>query len=136
MIELINSVAQTVPVGGAVAFDTQVQKGGCCERHREGSSQITLTKPGRYLITFSGNLSVPTGGAVGEVSVSIAQEGENINGTVMRITPAAVNEYFNVSSQTYVVVCGTCCETVSVRNAGAAPVQVENPNLTAVRVNG
>lgn len=141
MIELTNTIAQTIPVGDSVLYNTTSVKSGCAERHRSGSGQITLSGAGRYLVTFSGNVSVPTGGTVGEVALAIAQQGEAIQGTVMRATPAAVEEYFNVSTQTYVDVfnnCtgGTCCQTISVENVGTIPVQVDNPNFTAVRVNG
>lgn len=136
MIELVNTTPVIVPVGQSIPFANTAVKGGCAERHRAGSAQVTLTKPGRYLITFSGNISVPTGTTVGEVSLAIAREGENIGGTVMRATPAAVNQYFNVSGQTYVDVYCNCCEHISIRNAGTIPVQVDNPNITAVRVCG
>ena len=141
MIELTNTLAQTVAVGAGVLYNAVSVKSGCAERHRSGSSQITLAAAGRYLVTFSGNVSVPTGTTVGEVSLGIAQQGEVIQGTTMRSTPAAVEEYMNVSTQTYVDVynnCngGTCCQTISVENNGTIPVQVDNPNFTAVRVNG
>ncbi len=136
MIELVNTTPVTVPVGQSIPFSAVATKGGCAERHRAGSAQITLVKPGRYLITFSGNVAVPTGETVGEVALGIARDGEILGGTVMRATPAAVEQYFNVSSQTYVdVFCG-CCENVSIKNAGTIPVLVDNPNITAVRVCG
>lgn len=136
MIELINAAVQTVAVNQSVVFTQTAVHGGCAERHRAGSAQVTLLKPGRYLITFSGNVSVPTGTAVGEVSLGIARDGEIIAGTVMRATPAAVDQYFNVSAQTYVDVYCNCCENVSIKNGGTIPVQVDNPNITAVRVCG
>lgn len=141
MIELTNTTEQTVTTGSSVLYNTVSVKSGCAERHRNGSGQITLSGAGRYLVTFSGNVSVPTGQTVGEVSLAIAQQGEAIQGTTMRATPAAVEEYFNVSTQTYVDVfnnCtgGTCCQTISVENVGTIPVQVDSPNFTAVRVNG
>lgn len=87
-------------------------------------------------MTFSGNIAVPTGETAGEVSVGIARGGEAIPGTVMRATPAAVDQYFNVSAQTYVdVYCG-CCENVSVENTGTIPVDIQDANMTAVRVCG
>ena len=114
MIELVNTTPVTVPVGQSIPFLAVATKGGCAERHRAGSAQITLVKPGRYLITFSGNVAVPTGETVGEVALGIARDGEILGGTVMRATPAAVEQYFNASSQTYVdVFCG-CCENVSI----------------------
>jgi len=141
MIELTNTQVQTVAVGSGVLYNAVSIKSGCAERHRSGSSQITLSGAGRYLITFSGNVAVPTGATVGEVDLAITQQGEAIQGTTMRSTPAAVSEYANVSTQTYVDVfnnCtgGTCCQTISVENIGTIPVQVDNPNITAVRVNG
>lgn len=136
MIELTNAAVQIVAVNQSVVFAQTAVHGGCAERHRAGSAQLTLLKPGRYLVTFSGNISVPTGTTAGEVSLGIARDGEIIGGTVMRATPAAVEQYFNVSSQTYVDVYCNCCATISVQNAGTIPVQVDSPNLTAVRVCG
>lgn len=140
MIEIINVPVQEVLVGQNVLFNQRAVHGGCAERHRGGSGQITLLKPGRYLVTFSGNVAVPTSETVGEVALGISAGGEVIPGTIMRATPAAVDEYFNVSAQTYVDVYSTCghpcCETVSVQNAGAIPVNVQDANLTAVRVCG
>ena len=134
MIELIATTPVTVPVNGIIPFDATAAKGGCAERHREGSGLVTLTKSGRYLVTFSGNIAVPEGETVGEVSMGITQDGEVINGSVMRVTPAAVENYFNVSTQHYIdAYCG-CCVTVSVRNNGTIPVLVDNANVTVVRV--
>lgn len=139
MIELIQTQVVTVPVGQSVPFDQTVAKGGCAEYHRTGSANIRLLKPGRYLVTFSGNIAVPTGETVGEVSLGIAADGI-LAGSIMRATPAAVEEYFNVSTQHYVdvpVCCGnTCCVDVSVQNTSDIPVLVDNANITAVRVNG
>lgn len=134
MIEIIGVPIQKVAIGQNILFPQTVVKGGCAERHRNGSGLITLLKPGRYLVTFSGNIAVPAGETVGQISVGIARGGEVIPGTIMRVTPAAVNQYFNVSAQTYVdVYCG-CCENVSVENTSAIPINVQDANLTAVRV--
>ena len=71
MIELINTDIVTVPVGQEVPFDETVVKSGCAEYHRNGASVIRLINPGRYLVTFSANIAVPTGETVGEVSLGI-----------------------------------------------------------------
>ena len=139
MIELVYSGAtpQLVPIGQSVVFNTEAVKSGCAERHRSGSAQLTLVKPGRYLVNFNGNIAVPaTGGTVGPISLSLALSGEALNGSVMTVTPAAVSEFFNVSTQHYIdVPCG-CCVTITIQNTGASAVDVDNPNLTAVRVCG
>lgn len=136
MIELTNATVQTVAAGQSVVYTSTAVRGGCAERHREGSSQITLTKPGRYLVGFSGNIAIPSDGTAGEISLALTYDGEIIGGSSMRITPAAVEEYGNVSTQHYVdVYCG-CCVNVAVQNTSGVPVLVESPNITAVRVCG
>ena len=134
MIELINIDEQTVAVGQSVVYGTVAAKGGCAERHRSGSAQITLLKPGRYLVAFSGNIAVPTGETVGEISLAMTYDGEVLGGSTMRATPAAVEEYFNVSTQHYVDVYCSCCVNVAIQNTSGIPVLVDNPNITAVRV--
>jgi hypothetical protein len=135
MIELINTAVQTVPVGQSVVYNSTAVRSSCGkERHREGSAFVTLLPPGRFLVTFSANIAVPTGETAGEVSLGITQDGEILGGSAMRATPAAVEQYFNVSSQHYVDTYCQCCVNVGVQNTGTIPVLVDNPNITVVRV--
>ena len=135
MIELINTAVQTVPVGQSVVYNTAPVRSSCGrERHRAGSAFVTLLPPGRYLVTFSGNIAVPTGETVGEISLGITQDGEVLGGSLMRVTPAAVEQYFNVSTQHYADVYCNCCVNVAIQNTSGIPVLVDNPNITAVRV--
>ena len=138
MIELIQTAEVTVPVGQMIAFNETAVKSGCAEYHRDGAATIRLLKPGRYLVTFSGNIAVPTGETVGEVTLALTADGGAVSGSTMRATPAAVEEYFNVSTQHYVDV-PCCCgaigvANVGVENIGAIPVLVDNANITVVRV--
>lgn len=135
MIELINTIEQTVPVGQSVVYNNVVfhSKGGG-ESYRGDGGLIRLNRPGVYRVTFNGNLAVPTGETVGEGSIGITQDGEVLNGTIARVTPAAVEEFFNVSAQTLVFVPCGCCVTVAVRNTSDIPVLVDNPNFNVVRV--
>ena len=137
MIELTNTAVQTVPVGQSVVYNNAAVRSTCGrERHRAGSAFITLLPPGRYLVTFSGNIAVPTGETVGEISLGITQDGEVLGGSLMRVTPAAVEEYFNVSTQHYVDTYCNCCVNVGVQNTSDIPILVDNPNITVVRVCG
>lgn len=137
MIELINTAAQTVAVGQSVVYNNIAVRSSCGrERHRSGSAFVTLLPPGRYLVTFSGNIAVPTGETVGEISLGITQDGEILGGSTMRVTPAAVEEYFNVSTQHYVDTYCNCCVNVGVQNTSTIPILVDNANLTIVRVCG
>ena len=138
MIEIVQTEVLTVPVNQEIAFNTIAAKGGCAEYFRNGASVVRLLKPGRYLVTFAGNVAVPTGEAVGEVTLAIQADGGTLVGSTMRDTPAAVEEYFNVSTQHYVDV-PICCGmigtvSVSVANVGDIPVLFDNANLTIVRV--
>lgn len=134
MIELTNSIEQTVNIDDRVLFDRVIVHSGCAERHRDGSGAVTLTKPGKYKVTFSGNIAVPTGGTLDEVSLALTVDGDVLSGTVMRATPAAVTEFFNVATDRIVdVYCGTSV-TIAVENYGEVAVLVDNPNLLVVRV--
>lgn len=65
--------------------------------------------------------------------LAIAVDGEPLQSTRMIVTPAAVQNLFNVSAQAYVdVPCG-CCSTVAVQNTSTQAIEVQNSNLIAVR---
>ena len=134
MIELINTDIVTVPVGQEVPFDETVVKSGCAEYHRNGASVIRLINPGRYLVTFSANIAVPTGETVGEVSLGILADGGILTGSIMRATPAAVEEFNNVSSAAFVCVPAGCCMTISVRNINTQSIDIQNANLIVERI--
>lgn len=136
MIELTNATVQTVTAGQSVVYTSTAVRGGCAERHREGSAQITLTKPGRYLVGFSGNIAIPSDGTAGGISLALTYDGEIIGGSSMRSTPAAVEEYGNVSTQHWVDVYYGSSGNIAVQNTSGVPVLVESPNITVVRVCG
>lgn len=75
------------------------------------------------------NISIPEGGTAGEISVAISIDGSTVPASSMIVTPAAVNEYFNVSRAINVEVWNGCCETVTVRNTSDQPIQVQNANI-------
>lgn len=95
-----------------------------------------------YQVTFNGNIAVPVGGTVGPIAVALGRNGEAILTSRAIVTPAAVDDYFNVTSTDYIVVPRGCCFDISVLNVsepatagGAAPaINVQNANLTVVRV--
>lgn len=132
MAEFINPIPQTVEINGNVLFiDTVVEP--CCKvRHRRGSGIFTL-KGGRYLVSFNGNVAIPTGETVGPVTLALALNGEALQGSIMIVTPAAVEEFFNVSAFAYVDVPCNCCYTLSVKNIGATPITVDDANIVTIR---
>lgn len=97
----------------------------------------------RYQVTFNANIAVPEGGTVGPISVALAIDGEPILTSRAIVTPAAVDEYFNVTSTAIITVPKGCCFTVAVENTsssatpGTTPapaINVQNANLTVSRI--
>ena len=118
--------------------------------HRDESGIVTLrgivNNPyncfARYQVTFNGNIAVPTDGTVGPIAIALAIDGETIQTSRAIVTPAAVDEYFNVTSTAFVTVPRGCCFNVSVENASfgataadpATAINVQNANLVVQRV--
>ena len=82
-----------------------------------------------YLVDFGANISIPTGGTVGPISVSMALDGNTLPESTMTVTPAAVEEEFNISRAINIAVWHGCCQTFSVRNTSDQPIQVQNANV-------
>ena len=108
-------------------------------RHRDDSGNFLLSgwmpnsccckRNAEYLVDFGCNISIPEGGTVGEISLAISLDGATLPSSTMKATPAAVEEYFNVSRAINVDIWRGCCETVTVRNTSDQPVQVESANI-------
>ena len=96
----------------------------------------------RYQVTFNGNIAVPEDGTVGPIAVALAIDGEPIQTSRAIVTPAAVDEYFNVTSTAFVTIPRGCCFNVAVENVSfgataadpATAINVQNANLTVQRV--
>ena len=68
----------------------------------------------RYNVEFTGNIAIPEGGAVTPIATAIVVSGEERTGSRSISTPAAVDEYGNVTSRATVDVPRGCCFTVAV----------------------
>lgn len=88
-----------------------------------------------YLVEFHGNIAVPEGGTVGEISLALSVDGTIIPATVMRVTPTVVQAYFNVGSSKNVQCYPGCCRNLSVVNSSAdqASILVSNAVLDITR---
>lgn len=117
--------------------------------HRNESGIVTLrgivNNPcgcfARYQVTFNGNIAVPEDGTVGAIAIAIALDGEPILTSRAIVTPAAVDEYFNVTSTAIITVPKGCCFNCSVENVsesdGTTPapaINVQNANMTVSRI--
>lgn len=81
----------------------------------------------RYEVEFTGNISIPNGGTVTPIATAIVVSGESREGSRSIYTPAAVDEYGNVTSRATVNVPKGCCFTVSVEYVNGS---VNNPAVT------
>ena len=138
IMEVTGTVLQTVAAGEDVPFTETAVNGTKCIVHRQGSGIIKLRGitnqcKARFLVSYSGNIQIPTGGTVEAISLAIAVDGEPLQSTRMVVTPAAAQNLQNISSQAYIdVPCG-CCSTVAVQNTSTQAIEVQNSNLIVTR---
>lgn len=138
MAEYVAVATQEVAANGNVIFTNTAVKGSNCIQHREGSGIVTLRGitnqcRARYFVEFSANIAVPTGGTAGEISLAIAISGEPVLSSQMISTPAAVDQFNNVSAGIYIDVPKGCCVNVDVENTSCVAVNVANANLVVTR---
>ena len=97
----------------------------------------------QYQITFNGNIAIPEGGTVTPIAVAITANGEPRLTSRAIFTPAAVEDFGNVTSTAIIKVPRCCCFSLSVDAVPAttdptvtpAPViEVQNANLTITRI--
>lgn len=146
MAEYSANAIQTVAPGEAIIF---TESPSPCDRglvkHRDGSGVFILSgwmpnsscrckrKSADYLIDFGANISVPAGQTPGAISVALSLDGATIPTSTMIVTPNAAERPFNVSRAINVDVWNGCCETLTVRNTSAIPIQVVNANMIVTR---
>ena len=139
MAEFTGVFVQQIAANGNAVFSETPVSGSNCIFHREGSGIITLRGMtnqcrARYKVVFGGNIAIPTGGAVGPISVAIAVEGEALGSATAVVTPAAVEDFFNVFAAAFIEVPRGCCVTVAVKNTSTETIELENANVIVERV--
>jgi hypothetical protein len=137
--EYTNASQQTINPGESVIFtESPVPCTRGLVRHRDGTGNFLLrgvtngcpcVKSANYLVDFGADIAIPTGGTVGEISVAIAIDGSTIPASTMTVTPAAVEEFFNISRATTVPIWRGCCQTLTVRNISEIPILAQNANI-------
>lgn len=70
----------------------------------------------RYRVTCNCNIAIPEGGTVQPIAIAIAQNGEEIPTSKAIATPAAVEEFWNVSIDKIIDVPRGCCPTIAIEN--------------------
>ena len=145
MAEYSANALQTVNPGETIVFTESPDP---CRRglvrHRDGTGNFLLSgwvpnigcgcrcrrqRSAEYLIDFGANIAIPTGETVGPISVALTIDGATIPASQMIVTPAAVEEFFNVSRAINAQIWNGCCESVAIRNTSDIPILVQNVNV-------
>lgn len=139
MAEYTNANIVAVAAGQNVPLTETAVKGGCNVMHREGAGIVTLrgnTNQCRalYRVSYGGNIAIPDGGTVEAITAALAVDGESLASATATVTPAAVENYFNIFVSAIVSVPRGCCVTVATENTSAQTVNFANSNLTVDRI--
>ena len=139
MAEFINILLQEVEAGANVIYNDDPIRGTPAIYRRAGAGVVTLRGltnqcRARYRVSFGGNIAVPTGGTVEEISIALSIEGEALGAATALFTPAAVEEFGNVYVAAFIDVPRGCCVSVAVKNTSTQAINVQNANLIVERV--
>lgn len=132
---LTRDAVEVVALNSAIPFVDSIPCNKGYVFHRSGTGIFVLrgivNNPtscfARYEIEFTGNIAVPEGGEVTPIATAIVVSGESRDGSRSIFTPAAVDEYGNVTSRAVVDVPKGCCFVVSVEYVNGT---VNDPAVT------
>lgn len=148
MAEYIEIDNQLVSLNNPIVFTASIP----CPRgyvlHDDGTGTFTLRGVtnncfARYQIVYNANIQIPEGGDVTPIAVAIAVNGETRPSSLAIATPAAAEEFSNVTSTAIITVPKGCCFNVSVRYVSGVTdgtttptptIEVANSNLTISRI--
>ena len=147
-----NDATELVSLNSPITFNSSIPCNKGYVVHENGTGIFVLrgavNNPSccfaRYQITFNGNIAIPEGGAVTPIAVALTVNGEARQSSKSVVTPAAVEQYWNVTSTAVITVPRGCCFTLAVEyvdattdDAATTPtpsIEVQNGNLTIARI--
>lgn len=148
--EYLANAAQEVALNAPVIFSASIP----CTRgwvYHEDETGIFILRGitcgqcfATYQVTFNGNIAIPEGGTVTPIAVAITVNGEPRPTSRAIFTPAAAEDFGNVTSTAIIKVPRGCCFSLSVEAVPAttdpavtpAPViDVQDANLTIARIS-
>jgi hypothetical protein len=140
MAEFTNANIVSVAAGQNVPLTETAVTGKPCIVHREGAGIVTLRGltqqcKARFKVSFGANIAIPTGGTVEAITAALVINGEALNSATATVTPAAVENYFNIYVSAIVEVPKGCCVTVAMKNTSAQEVSFANSNMTVDRIS-
>lgn len=148
MAEYLANAVQTIALNQPALFTASIPctKGYIYHEDETGIfilRGITTGCFARYQVVFNGNIAIPEGGEVTPIAIALTVTGEPRVTSRAIYTPAAVDEYGNVTSTAIITVPRGCCFTLSVRYVSAEEdpvtpptpvIEMQNANLVISRV--
>ena len=148
MAEYLANAVQEVALNAPVIFSASIPCTRGCVYHEDETGifilrGVTPNCYAQYQVTFNGNIAIPEGGTVTLIAVALTVNGEPRPTSRAIFTPAAAEDYGNVTSTAIIKVPRGCCFSLSVESIPAstdptvtpAPViDVQNANLTIARI--
>lgn len=147
MAEYRMNATQTIQPNGTVLFSNDFfpcTKGLIVHQDDSGLFQVRgiVNNPcaefGKLKINFGANVAVPTGGTVGvdtPITLAITVNGVTEPATTMISTPAAVEEFNNVSREVEIPIPRGCCQNVAVTNTSSQAIEVQNAIIDLDRIS-
>lgn len=148
MAEYLANAVQEVALNAPIIFNASIPCNRGCVYHEDETGVFILRGKcdqcyATYQVTFNGNIALPEGAAVTPIAIAIAVSGEPRLTSRAIFTPAAAEDYGNVTSTAIIKVPRGCCFPVSVDAVPAttdptvtpAPIiEVQNANLVITRI--
>lgn len=146
--EYLANAVQAVSLNAPIIFTASIpcKKGYVVHNNGDGIfilRGITNQCYATYQVTFNGNIALPEGATVTPIALAITVNGEPRLTSRAIFTPAAVEEYGNVTSTAIIKVPRGCCFSLSVESVPAttdatvtpAPIiDVQNANFVINRI--
>ena len=141
MADFVANAVQTVDLNQPILFDASIPctKGYVFHENQTGNfilRGITPNAFARYQLTFNGNIAIPEGGAVTPIAVAITVNGEARPTSRAILTPAAVDEYGNVTSTAIITVPRGCCFDIGVKYVSGVTDGTTVPTPAINVING
>lgn len=139
MAEFVYPAEQTVVYGQVAILENEAPMCNCNRGngiiHSNGSGLVSLRGRRTYRAQVSCNIALAEGATVGEIGIALAVNGEILQDTLAVATPAAVGDFWNVSTFKEIVVPCGCCVTFAVENASPAGTGGANPDIVIRNLN-
>lgn len=151
--EFLYNPLQEVALNAPILFDTSIpcSRGNIYHENNTGNfilkgasgSGNCCNQFAQYQVTFNGNIALTEGATLVPIAVALAVNGEPRLTSRAIFTPAAVEEFGNVTSTAIIKVPRCCCFSLSVDAVPATTdptvtpaslIEVQNANLTITRI--